>query len=461
MQCMLSRRRFHALTLGAVASAAAAPKGPEFRNGWHVVHLAGTPEEIGFQHGAQLASQIEEGRKAIERVIVHDTKKDWNWFRKAARTVLWPRVEDEYRRELSGITEGLRSRGVRWDIDDLVALNGWMELAWYYVGWLDRQNGQPTSNSAGNAPEHCSAFVATGSWTKDAKPVMAHNAWVDFAIGANWNVIFDIQPKNGQRILMDGYPGLIHSGDDFVVNSGGMMITETTISGFVGFDPKGIPEFVRARKAAQYARSIDDFSRLMTEGNNGGYANNWLIADNKTGEIASLELGLKNVILKRTTDGYFTGANFPVDEKLAREETEFDTKNPDNSSNARKVRWEQLLAEHKGKIDLERAKQFMADDYDVIENRRNACERTLCGRNDLSPRGMKPWQKEYGPAGAVQNKAVDSVMAREMRFVAAMGPQAGPDFKAAAHIAAHPEFDYQSGVLKDLPAQPWTEFRAR
>ena len=104
------------------------------------------------------------------------------------------------------------------------------------------------------------------------------------------------------------------------------MITETTISGFSGFDPNGIPEFVRARKAMQYAASIDDFARIMKEGNNGGYANNWLIADRKTNEVASLELGLKNVTLQRTKDGFFVGSNFPNDPKLMKEETDFDPK---------------------------------------------------------------------------------------------------------------------------------------
>src|SRR5208337_2601490 len=43
-----------------------------------------------------------------------------------------------------------------------------------------------------------------------------------------------------------------------------------------------------------YSRSIDDFVRIMLDGNNGGYANDWLIGDRKTGEIALFELGLKN-----------------------------------------------------------------------------------------------------------------------------------------------------------------------
>jgi hypothetical protein len=39
------------------------------------------------------------------------------------------------------------------------------------------------------------------------------------------------------------------------------------------FDPKGKPEFERARKAMQYSNSIDDNVRIMLDGNNGGYAN--------------------------------------------------------------------------------------------------------------------------------------------------------------------------------------------
>src|SRR5262249_25910887 len=187
-------------------------------------------------------------------------------------------------------------------------------LEWgYYDKWLEKQQGKPVTAAPA---EHCSAFVATGSYTKDGRPVIAHNNWTSYMSGERWNAVFDIVPQNGNHIIMDGMPGLIHSGDDFGVNSAGIMITETTISRFMGWDPNGIAEFVRARKAMQYSNSIDDFARIMQEGNNGGYANDWLVADNKTGEVASLELGLKNVQLDRTKDGYFVGANFTINPKL-------------------------------------------------------------------------------------------------------------------------------------------------
>ena len=106
---------------------------------------------------------------------------------------------------------------------------------------------------------------------------------------------------------------------------------------------------MRARKATQYSTSIDDFARIMKKGNNGGYANNWLVADVKNNEIASLELGLKNVTLERKKDGYFVGSNFPVNKNLIREETNFDPNDMSVSANARHLRWEQLMAEKKAR----------------------------------------------------------------------------------------------------------------
>jgi hypothetical protein len=270
--------------------------------------------------------------------------------------------------------------------------------------------------------------------------------------------MFDIVPRGGHRILMDGFPGLIHSGDDFGINSAGIIITETTISQFSGFDPDGVPEFVRARKAMQYSSSIDDFARIMKAGNNGGYANNWLVADRNTGEIASLELGLKNMPLLRTKDGYFVGSNLPTDEKLIREETDFAVHDLSNSPNARHIRWEQLMAENKGKIDVAAGQRFLSDHYDTFDRKTQPDERTLCGHIDLSPRGDAGWQPAYGPAGAVQAKVTDAAMAARMSLTAAMGHSCGLHFKAAKHLRDHPEFAWEKDLLRDLDSHTWTEF---
>jgi hypothetical protein len=260
---------------------------------------------------------------------------------------------------------------------------------------------------------------------------------------------------------MDGMAGLIHSGDDFGMNSAGMVITETTITGFKGFDVNGVPEFVRARKAMQYAASIDDFARLMTDGNNGGYANTWLAADTRKNEIASLELGLKNVTLQRSQDGFFAGSNFPANPKLIREETDFDPADRGSSANARRERWLTLMQQYKGKIDVAAGQAFLADHFDSFEGRTDPDERTLCGHIELSPRGMGAWQAAEAPAGAVESKVTDAAGAERMSLMAALGHSCGLDFKAGPHLEKHPEFAWMKDILRDMDSRPWTRFTAK
>jgi hypothetical protein len=427
------------------------------RDGWVYVHLEGSPEKIGFQHGSLLAAEIGDFLRVIKPFLKKSTGRDWAFYREASQRMLWPRIDDEYRREIDGIVAGLTSKKIDADRWDLVALNANQELPYYYVPWLDRHEGRtPTTHAPGN----CSAFIATGSYTRDGRIVMGHNAWTNYVVGTRWNIIFDLKPDAGSRILMDGLPGVIASDDDFGVTSAGMMITETTITQFEGWDPKGKPEFVRARKAMQYSRSIDEFVRIMLDGNNGGYANDWLVGDNKTGEVALFELGLKNHTVRRGKDACFFGANFPDSPKLRREETRFDPHDKASSPNARKVRWEQLVAEHRGKIDLELGKQFETDDFDVILDRREANERTLCGRVETAKRGVPEWDwAPFYPGGTVQSKVTDASLADRMAMWAQVGHH-GSDFLAEPFIASHPEYDWMRGLIKDMKCGPWSRFEA-
>lgn len=433
------------------------------QSGWVFVHLSGDPATVGYQHGFLLADEINDAFPAVSAGMMHETKRDWAFFRQAAREMLWPKIEEEYRQELQGIVEGLNAHNGKANLDvyDIVAMNAFEELPDYYVPWLNKQQKTPNAPNL-KSPGNCSAFVATGKWTKDGKIVMAHNNWTSYMNGERWKIIFDIQPANGYRILMDGFPGVIASDDDFGINSDGLMVTETTITQFEGWDPNGRAEFVRARKALQYAGSIDEYTKIMLDGNNGGYANDWLLGDRKTGEIAQLELGLKAYKLWRTKDGVFAGSNFARDPRVMKEDTpEFDAKDPQTSPNARRARWEQLLNENKGKIDVELAKSMISDHYDSYQKKEEANERTLCGHVDTSARGVSiwGWNANY-PGGAVQGKATDASMAEKLQLVARAGHPCGADFLAKPFLAAHPEYAWQAPYLRDMRAGNWQEFRA-
>ncbi len=421
------------------------------KDGWIVVHLEGSPSAIGFQHGYLLTAEIEDAKRAIELSTTHEVKHTWTEMRQVAEKFFWPKVPDEYRQELQGIADGLKAHGSKLDVMDVVAMNAFMEFPYYYdTARLNEAKGVPKS-----VGEHCSAFVATGKYTKDGRIVIAHNNWTDYLTATRWDIIFDIAPTSGHRFIMDGMPGLIHSGDDFGINDAGIMITETTIANFHGFDKYAVPEFVRARKAMQYSESIDDFARIMKTGNNGGYANTWLVGDRKTNEIGRLELGLKNVTFDRTKDGYFVGSNFPIDPKLVREETDFPANDPNTPDQVRHRRWDELMAENKGRIDVDLGKKFETDHYDALTKKIDPNERTICGHIDKSSRGLKGWQDPYGPAGVAEAKVADSAMAEKMSFDAGMGHPCGVEFHAAEFLKAHPEYAWQSGLLRDIKANPW------
>lgn len=431
------------------------------KGGWTYAHLEGSPADIGFQHGYLLAPEIEDAFEAIKLYDTHQSQRDWDFYRNVAKEVLWPRIDPEYQQELQGIADGVKAHGVNLDLYDIVALNAFEEVMDYYLPWLNKQQ-KSAKNPKLASPGNCSAFIATGSMTKDHQIVIAHNNWTSYLAGERWVIIFDIQPEHGNRILMDGFPGVITSDDDFGVNSAGIMISETTITQFEGWDSNGKPEFMRSRKALQYANSIDDYVRLLKEGNNGGYANDWLIGDRKTGEIAYLELGLKNTPLWRTKDGDFVSSNFARDPQVIKEETTFDPNDKSSSPNARHIRWEELMSQSKGKIDVKMAEEFLSDHADSFESDKHvADERSLCGHVDNSVRGVKEWGWDaYDPGGAVQGKATDSSMAANMSFVARAGHPCGEDFLADRFLEQHPEYSWQKTLLRDMKAGPWTVFMA-
>jgi hypothetical protein len=124
--------------------------------------------------------------------------------------------------------------------------------------------------------------------------------------GPHFNVFCDLQPSSGRRLVYQTFPGGIHSGTDFYLNDAGLMIGETTVQQ-TPFDIAGTPQSSRIRKAAQYASSIDEAVRILTEKNNGLYTNDWPMADAKTNEIAIFLLGTKKWKLWRGAKGDFPG----------------------------------------------------------------------------------------------------------------------------------------------------------
>jgi len=429
------------------------------REGWIFLHLEGKPFARGFQHGYLLAPEIKKAVD-IERHLIHwGSPKDFEFFVRAGKRLFHASLDEEIKAELEGIASGLEKAGVdSIGYFELLAHNAFHELFWYWWPWVKKD--LPARLPPDRA-EGCSAFIATGSYTAGPGIVMAHNTWTNYAFASFRNIIVDLQPEKGHRIMMQAVAGFIHSGSDFFICSSGLVGTETTISDFThDYDTTGTAEFSRVRRAMQYAGSLDDWASMMIEKNSGGYANSWLLGDVRSGEIARLELGTKYHRLEKKRDGFFIGSNIAEDRDLLLNETETNFSDIRKDNVGRKVSWLRLMKMYRGRIDLELAKQMLADHYDAWLGRDNPGPRSICGHNELAdgitlPVGGRP---PFYPSGAIDGKVVDSGMARRMSFWARWGSSCGKPFIAGQFLAEHPQYEWLRGYMADRPTRNWAVF---
>lgn len=426
-------------------------------NGWIFVRVQGDPYHVGFQNGNLLAHELHDAIEAHKVYAKGAYRRDWQFFRETGMRLYWPKIPEEYRTEIQGIASGVKAEGISdIELEDIVALNGFDDTVSYH-NWLSAKENQSAAPTI--REEHCSAFMATGKTTHDGRILVAHNTWSSYLIG-RCNVIVDLLPLKGQGFLMQTNPGSLSSETDWFLSKSGLVVTETTISGINTFNPDGTPYFIRARKAIQYADTISDWVGTMVEDNNGGYANDWLIGDTKTDEIAWLELGTFNHARGRTFDGVFVGSNVATSEQV-RSETKFNYEDKSGSCTARSQRWAELIKSNRTLLNVEMAKRFLADHHDAFSGEDTPNRNTLCGHVELDARGAPEWEVgPYYPTGAHDGKVTDSALAMKGEFWAHWGKPCDTDFSAASFLSQHQEYRWQEPRLRDIKAYPWTLFKA-
>jgi hypothetical protein len=280
--------------------------------GWSFVHIEGEPYERGQQYGRLVASELT--RFLDKLAVLQDSanpEKGWSNFRVMADSMMLRKYDPEFLEEMKGIADGAAKAGATFrgrpvDLLDIVTANSAIDLGELSSAnrvsetALTGRSFTPEDDTLGKRTDRCSAFIATKSATADGRFITGQMfMWPPSYSGVHWDVILDVVPVKGHRFVMQTFPGGISSGTDWYINASGIVIGETTVAQ-TPFEPDGTPQSNRIRKAAQYASSIDDVARLLTEKNNGLYTNDWTIADTKTDEGAVFLLGTKKTRLWRT-----------------------------------------------------------------------------------------------------------------------------------------------------------------
>ncbi len=369
--------------------------------GWIFVHIEGQPYRRGYQYGYLLAEEIVAYMKKLAvRANEVNPAAGWEQVRGITDALLLRKYDEEYLTEMKGIADGAVKGGALFenrplDLLDIVAINSSIDIGQLSSGLL--RTSHPLSGKNFLAAEDelkipmeqhkCSGFLANGPATPDGDLVFGQLFMWNGYTGVHFNVICDVEPGKGHRLVYQTFPGGIHSGTDFYINASGIIMGETTVRQ-TPFALEGTPQSNRIRKAAQYAGSIDDVVRILSDQNNGMYTNDWLIADTKTNEIAIFLLGTKKSKLWRSSTGEFPGGtrgfywsnNNAKDEEVLKEYIP----NPDNAPFDlvfnpwdRDIAFNRFFQENNGKIDATAGVNLAASSP---TNRSHACDGKITTR---------------------------------------------------------------------------------
>lgn len=212
-------------------------KGPDV-----VLHLAGTPEELGRQHGRLLRGSI---RTMIRRYVRPALEGDHGRRLLAGVNVMRGALPKEYLAELDACAE---AAGVDKDALLIAQCLGDLESAII---------GMPLG------PNHaCSSYVAFGPATADGSLQCGRNFDYFLADGVSTALVTYFRPARGQGYAFAavGMPGLL--GGWTLVNERGLVVANH-LGGGVKSRLDAIPTLILTRLIAQHAGTVEEAVRMI------------------------------------------------------------------------------------------------------------------------------------------------------------------------------------------------------
>jgi isopenicillin-N N-acyltransferase like protein len=232
-------------------------------NGYRVLHLKGTPYEMGYQHGALLKDDIREGVRFLFDVKAKELKLEYGEIKTDPKQIIAAIAEGQRKfvparffEELRGVADGAGMK-----VDDIIVANFIPEMF------------------------HCSGFALSGSATKDG--TLYHGRILDY--GCDWRLqehaVLTIAEPDGRNAFVNvTYAGFI--GSVTGMNAKSISIGEMGGRGLGHW--AGVPMALLVRMALEDASTLDE--AIATFKNNPRTCEYYyVLADGKTGNAVGME----------------------------------------------------------------------------------------------------------------------------------------------------------------------------
>lgn len=240
------------------------------QSGLRIVHLSGTPYELGYQHGSALREEV---RASVSHVLGYFRQylkiplvRSWlaNWWLDRPWRAARPFVPPDYLEELRGLADG---SGVA--LRDLYRLHAIPDRTY-----------------------SCANFAAWGRLTRDGRLIHLRNLdWNRDAGIQQFAAVFVVRPAGKQAFLNIGWAGFIGvlSGINERQLSIGQVGAETVDATF-----RGEPMVFVMRRVLEEAGTLEEASELIRSAQR-TVGVNYLIADASTRRAVAIETTHRDV----------------------------------------------------------------------------------------------------------------------------------------------------------------------
>lgn len=251
-------------------NAACAQPGCSLRhvNGYLVLNLHGTPEQMGMAHGKLLGPTV---RRVVDAVIVHGEGADpVEYARLIAGTRQMERqLPEDIRRELHALADAALVK-----YDDLVALQ--------LFGDVQRAS-------------RCSSFAVFGPATTTGETIVGRNFdFFDHGVGEYASLIISYQPEQGLPFMTITWAGIINGWT--AMNTRGVVAANNTSWGRSD-SLDGLSTCFMIRKIVQHAQTVQQGVEII-QNTPRACGTNMLIAGGNPADAAVVEYDHDNVAVR-------------------------------------------------------------------------------------------------------------------------------------------------------------------
>jgi predicted choloylglycine hydrolase/cephalosporin-C deacetylase-like acetyl esterase len=316
--------------------------------GIFILHVKGSPYQMGYQHGKLLKDQIKVLYQNYLLATLKEKTKDekrfkayFNLFKKKAKE-LEKFIPEEYKEEIRGIADG---SGLSYS--DVLIIHTFLDVLSY-----------PKFFKHGF--KNCTNFVLLNEASQESRLIHGRNlSWPSKGLLEKQSVVIFYQPKNGNAFVTLSWPGIC--GVLTGMNEKGLTFGETSV-GTAESSLRGTPAFILFRQALQYSDTLYDAIRIIASSERTtGYT--LTLSDAKLNKACVIEFTNQHYSVRFPKDNQLISTNHYQDTALfeTMKSVYQDRKLEDSISYQRLIRMQELIKENLGKIDYKKAEELLGD----------------------------------------------------------------------------------------------------